>query len=316
MQLKQLIKWAKQYRSKKTDLKDKKQFDSFLDDLAHFGNEPDLNDLNESKRNVWKNLDAAKRAEGTRKTVFIIFRKTAAVLFIFTFLGLAFWNMTGQSPEVPLLVKMTSQGMRSNITLSDGSKVRINENSKLEFPEIFRENVRIVYLNGEAFFDIKPNSEKPFKVISGASEITVLGTSFNVNTNHHDEITVTSGRVKVTDLNSNDGVELNPGQQAILNTGQIQVKEVNPEFFIGWHTRRLVFEEEPVASVFSILERAYGVKIKVNGKHNKEIDCIITGAYTGERIETILLGLRNILDFDYQTDISTKTITIDLINCK
>jgi ferric-dicitrate binding protein FerR (iron transport regulator) len=316
MQFKQLIKWAKQYRSKKTGLEDKKQFESFLDELAHLGNEPDVNDLNESKRNVWKNLETARKSEGSGRTAFLILRKSAAVLFIFTFLGLAFWNIMHQSPEVPLLVKMTSQGMRSNITLSDGSKVRINENSKLEFPEIFGEKVRVVYLNGEAFFDIKPNTTKPFKVISGTSEITVLGTSFNVNTNHHNEITVTSGRVKVTDLNSNDGVELNLGQQAILNTGQIQVKEVNPEYFIGWHTRRLVFEEEPVASVFSILERAYGVKIDVNRKQKREMDCVITGAYTGERIETILHGLRNILDFEFQTDISTKTITIDLINCK
>ncbi|EPR67737.1 FecR family protein [Cyclobacterium qasimii] len=315
MQLKQLIKWAKRYRSGKLDPKRNGQFDSILDELAHLGKTPSQDGMSAAKSNVWKKIEVAGRRNSTGRSVFLLVRKFAAVLFFFALVGLAVWEMSSQPAEIPMLVKRTEQGMRSTVTLSDGSKVRLNENSSLEFPEAFAEEMRIVHLKGEAFFDIKPNPKKPFKVVTGTSEITVLGTSFNVNTHHQPEITVTSGKVKVANLKSNEGVELNPGQQAIINTGQIQVKEVNPDFFIGWHTRKLIFEEEKVASVFSILERAYGVNIDVE-MPQKEIECVITGAYSGERIETILLGLRHILDFEYETDISTKTITIDLKNCK
>ena len=84
---------------------------------------------------------------------------------------------------------------------------------------------------------------------------------------------------------------------------------------VGWHTRKLEFEEESIASVFSILERAYGVNIELI-MPDGDIDCAITGAYSGERIETILLGFRHILDFSYQTDIETKTIIINMNKCK
>ena len=315
MQLKQLIKWAKKYRSGKLAPEGKGQFDSCMDELARLGMAPSQDEMKAAKLNVWKKMEASERQSPTGKSVFLVLKKFAAVLLVFALAGLAVWEMSNQPTEIPMLVKKTEQGMRSTVTLSDGSKVRLNENSSLEFPEAFAEEMRVVHLSGEAFFDIKPNSNKPFKVVTGSSEITVLGTSFNVNAHHQPEITVTSGRVKVADLNSKEGVELNPGQQAILNTDQIQVNEVNPDFFIGWHTRNLVFEEETVASVFSILERAYGVNIEVE-MPQKEIECVITGAYSGERIETILLGLRHLLDFEYQTDISTKKISIDLKNCK
>tara|TARA_R110001599_G_scaffold25342_3_gene90789 strand:+ start:29761 stop:30708 length:948 start_codon:yes stop_codon:yes gene_type:complete len=315
MQLKQLIKWANKYRSGKLDPERNGQFDSLLDELAHLGKAPSQNEINASKLNIWKKIESKGKPKSSGKSVYLVVRKFAAVLLFFAFIGLAVWEMSNLQAEIPMLVKRTDQGMRSTVTLSDGSKVRLNENSSLEFPETFAKELRVVHLNGEAFFDIKPNPEKPFKVVTETSEVTVLGTSFNVNTHFQPEITVTSGRVKVANLKSNEGVELNPGQQAIVNPDQIQVNEVNPDFFIGWHTRKLVFEEETVASVFSILERAYGVSIEVN-MPQKEIECVITGAYTGERIETILLGLRHILDFEYQTDISTKTINIDLKNCK
>ncbi|WP_339921923.1 FecR domain-containing protein [uncultured Cyclobacterium sp.] len=315
MQLKQLIKWAKKYRSGKLGPERNEQFDSLLDELAHLGKSPSQSEINAAKSNVWKKIGSTGKSISSGRSVFLMVRKFAAVLLFFALVGLAVWEMYSQPTEIPMMVKRTEQGMRSTVTLSDGSRVRLNENSSLKFPETFSDELRMVYLNGEAFFDIMPNPDKPFKVLTGSSEITVLGTSFNVNTYRRPEITVTTGKVKVANLISKEGVELNPGQQATINTDQIQVSEVNPDFYIGWHTRKLEFEDEPIASVFSILERAYGVNIEVE-MPEKEIKCVITGAYTGERIETILLGLRHILDFEYQTDISTKTIKIALKNCK
>ena len=315
MHIKQLINWARKYRKANSSAKEKKEFDSFLDDLAKLGKDPKPSDLEKSKARVWENLKKKSHNKKSVRHLFPVIKKTAAVFFIFSMLGLLVYQIINIDEGPVLLVKMTGDGMRSMVTLADGSTVRINENSKLEYPEVFASESRVVYLTGEAFFNVKANTNKPFKVVMDSSEITVLGTSFNINTHQNTEVTVASGRVKVADKISNNKVVLAQGQQALLKASEIQVKKVNPDYYIGWHTRRLEFQEESIASVFSILERAYGVNIELT-MPNKEIDCAITGAYSGERIETILLGLRHILDFSYQTDIETQTIFIKVNKCK
>ncbi|MDO6436794.1 FecR domain-containing protein [Cyclobacterium sp. 1_MG-2023] len=315
MQIKQLINWARKYRKADPSAKEKKEFDSFLDDLAKLGKDPKPFDLEKSKARVWGNLKKKSHNKKSVRHLFPVIRKAAAVFFIFSMLGTLVYHTINIDEEPVLLVKITGEGMRSMVTLVDGSTVRINENSKLEYPEVFTPESRVVYLTGEAFFNVTANANKPFKVVMDSSEITVLGTSFNINTHQNTEVTVASGRVKVSDRISNNNVVLDKGQQALLKASEIQVKKVNPDYYIGWHTRKLEFEEETIASVFSILERAYGVNIELK-MPDKEIDCAITGAYSGERIETILLGLRHILDFSYQTDIETKTIFIKVNKCK
>ncbi len=246
----------------------------------------------------------------------MLVRKYAAVFFVIGLVGLGYYHVQ-QSTQIlpPMISKVTKPGMRSTLTLGDGSVVMLNENSSLEFPEYFDNEIRKVILKGEAFFDIQADAKRPFVVVSNQSEVTVLGTSFNINTNNATEVTVATGKVKVEDLQSQEEVFLLPGQQAIMDGNAISIHEVNPEYFMGWHTRSLSFEEEPLEKVFEILERAYGVTIYANFP-SRIADCLITGSYEGERIETILRGMRHLLDFDYETDISTKTISLNNLRCK
>ena len=315
MQIRQLFNWANKYSKAKPSTKERKAFDSFLDDLAKLGKDPNPIDLEKSKTRVWENLKKESQNERSVRQLILVLRKVAAIFLLFSMLGLLIYHTMDKVEQPILLVKNTGEGMRSMVTLVDGSTVRLNENSKLEYPKDFADDNRVVYLTGEAFFKVTPNTNKPFKVVMDSSEITVLGTSFNINTHKNTEVTVASGRVKVQDKISNKDVVLDQGQQALLRASEIQVKEVNPDYYIGWHTRKLEFEEESIASVFSILERAYGVNIELI-MPDGDIDCAITGAYSGERIETILLGFRHILDFSYQTDIETKTIIINMNKCK
>lgn len=78
-----------------------------------------------------------------------------------------------QSIEVPL-------GQRVNLTLSDGTKVSLNSNSKLHFPSTFSGDKRVVVLDGEGYFEVKHQDDKPFFVITEKYDIKVLGTTFNV----------------------------------------------------------------------------------------------------------------------------------------
>ncbi|MBD3631112.1 FecR family protein [Cyclobacterium sp.] len=304
--------WLKAKTGKKGQIALRQVFDN----LARLGRYPDEDTIRQSKLTVWKHLEE-RRISQLRKTAWIQgFSKYAAVFILLGFTAWVYWQMAFSSVDQPeMIVKQTLEGMRSTITLSDGSQIRLNENSEFEFPEAFLNGQRLVRLEGEAFFDITPDPDKPFIVQTGNAEIVVLGTSFNINTHQATEVTVASGKVKVANRDSREQAFLQPGQQAVLDGKAIRIAEVNPEYFLGWHTRKLSFEEEPVEKVFEILERAYGVEIHTTFS-GKRPQCLITGTYEGERIETILRGMKHLLEFDYQTDIRTKTISINIVQCK
>ncbi|MEX2512925.1 MAG: FecR domain-containing protein [Cyclobacteriaceae bacterium] len=311
-----VFKAARKFLSSASAEKEKQDFSDLLDGLAERGKSPDKETLDNSRKKVMDNLAKSREQAAKGQPLFLAIKRYAAVLLVFMVVGAAYYQVRQTTQKAPLLIsKITGTGMRSTLILEDGSRVRLNENSRLEFPEYFEDGVRKVVLKGEAFFDIQADAQRPFVVVSDQSEVTVLGTSFNINTHHATEVTVASGKVKVADRHSLEQAFLQPGQQAIMDGKAIRIKKVNPEYFIGWHTRRLSFEEEPVEKVFEILERAYGVTIYTQIPTAKQ-ECLITGSYEGERIETILRGMENLLDFKYETDISTRTITIKIIKCK
>ncbi|HSI75750.1 MAG TPA: FecR domain-containing protein [Lunatimonas sp.] len=311
-----IFELARRFLSNGAGVKERQVFESLLEELEKRGEEPDAENIEESKASVFARFSSSQNRKIKIRKILLSSRKYAATSLV---IGLAFLTIyfSAQTPvqDAEWMVKTTDIGMRSTITLSDGTTVRLNENSRLEFPEFFDSNERIVKLYGEAYFDVTSNLEKPFKVVSNQTEVTVLGTIFNVNTFQAPEVTVASGRVKVADTLSKHNVLLTPGQQAVLQESEIVVSQVNPEFYIGWHTRKLQFDSLPAEEVFHVLERAYGVTIALD-KYSKKVDCLITGRYEGERIETIMKGLTHILDFTYETDVSTKTITLTIKQCK
>ena len=307
---------AKAFFSKKGSEEERQEFEKLLDALEERGEAPTEADMSKSKSQVSERVFSSIRRKQNLRQLYQSGRRYAASMVVLAVLFATIYISITRNPTSPeWLTKSTAIGMRSTITLSDGTMVRLNENSRLEFPAFFASSSRTVHLYGEAYFDVTADPDKPFKVLSKQTEVTVLGTRFNVNTFQLPVVTVAEGSVKVADTLSKGNVLLSHGQQAVLYEGQIDVREVNPEFFIGWHTRKLQFDALPVEEVFGILERAYGVTIAFDGS-SKKVNCLITGYYEGERIETIMKGLTNILDFTYETDVSTKTITLTIRHCK
>ena len=114
------------------------------------------------------------------------------------------------------------------VTLSDGTKVRLNANSTLEYPASFDDaEVREVRLKGEAHFEVTKNPHRPFVVKAGEMQTQVLGTIFDVKAYRKDapKVTLMQGKVKVS--NADTEVEMRPGQTATLQADKIVVSKAS-----------------------------------------------------------------------------------------
>ncbi len=171
-------------------------------------------------------------------------------------------QMVAQSSD-QLQTEQTGIGERKKVVLEDGSIVWLNAKSKLVFPIAFTKERREVRLEGEAYFEIFRDEQRPFIISSGAIETKVLGTSFNIKAYATDElvaVTVASGKVEVNAPKSS--VQIVANQEASYSGGQLhKALQVDAQSRIGWHTGKMQFRNLPLSEVIKILERNYPVHI-------------------------------------------------------
>ncbi|MFC4872113.1 FecR family protein [Negadavirga shengliensis] len=163
----------------------------------------------------------------------------------------------------------TQTGERQQITLIDGTEVWLSPDSRLGYPEKFKGDIREVILEGEAFFDVVPDSAKPFVIRSGEVSTTVLGTSFNVEAYEESDIAVTvlTGSVSVlaTDV---EPIKLAPHERAVFNsTEKSLIKESAPDAEKLLAQREGIFEYEgtPLTDIVKDLNRQYKAIVKLEG---------------------------------------------------
>lgn len=162
----------------------------------------------------------------------------------------------------------TPTGGQYNIVLADGTKVFLNAVSSIKYPTQFNGDQRIVELEGEAYFEVAKNKNKPFLVKSDNQTIEVLGTHFNVHAYNNESVvktTLLEGSVAVS--YKNQKTVLKPGQQSNTsnNFNKIVVKEVDTEEAIAWKNGRFKFDNADLKSVMKQLERWYGIKVEYRG---------------------------------------------------
>lgn len=162
----------------------------------------------------------------------------------------------------------TPTGGQYNIVLADGTKVYLNAVSSIKYPTQFNGNQRMVELEGEAYFEVAKNKNKPFIVKSGDQSIEVLGTHFNVHAYHNESVVKTTLLEGSVAVNYRDQKAiLKPGQQSNVsdNTTKIKIKEVDTEAAIAWKNGRFKFDNADLKTVMRQLERWYGVKVEYRG---------------------------------------------------
>lgn len=158
----------------------------------------------------------------------------------------------------------TPVAMNRDISLPDGSSVVLGARSQLE-ASFTASNRRIELRDGEAYFKVKHDEQRPFYVRAGRLTVRDVGTAFDVlKTGQRITVTVAQGRVRVTEADAQvegtfagNTVDIGAGQQALYSPGAagLRVSRVDPAGAIGWREQRLEFVDAPLASVVANIDR-------------------------------------------------------------
>lgn len=244
-------------------------------------------------------------AEKTQKSVVPFYRSPLAIaaavgLFVVA-AGLLLMNRPGilSSEDQKLAVTETKAGEKNTLTLADGSRIWLNEKSKFLYPASFDGHSRVVKLEGEAFFEVAEQPDKPFVVLAGAGKIKVLGTSFNIDTKEQLIVQVSSGTVSFSATESEKSLTLMAGDAAVLKGNTPEMVKQDPNF-LSWKTGEFVFEDSPVKEVFRSLEEYYGVELSAASA--EILNCRLFARFQEQPLEEVLkvLSLTLNLKYEYQ----------------
>jgi ferric-dicitrate binding protein FerR (iron transport regulator) len=180
---------------------------------------------------------------------------------------------------------VTALRERKTIPLPDGTQVSLEQGSTLDYPDRFSDKTREIYLNGEAFFEVKKEEGRPFIVHSRFLRITVLGTSFNVDTNGADEerVVVVSGSVKVQvsgEGNAEQALVVAPNQRAVYYAlpDRLEKQEASEDalFYQQRRNGSFVYNGITVKKVIGDMQRFYHTKLILDGDG---LNCIFHGHF-------------------------------------
>lgn len=213
------------------------------------------------------------------------------LLIISTLFGVHFY--TRPAPALAYRVYRTPAGQPQRLLLADGSVVTLAPQSELRYPGQFAGASREVYLEGEAFFEVSKDPQRPFRVHSGAWVTQVLGTKFNVSAvpgASQLAVSLVEGKVQVTDKQGK--YLLAPGQQlrAERSTGRIYRQAFDHKQVLAWRSNQLVFKNEKLADAANQLERRYGVKLVFADPATAEVRLWAT--FDNEPLARVLDALR------------------------
>ncbi len=239
----------------------------------------------------------------------LTFYKIAASIALLVVLSFWVYNLISPKPvtiAIEEVYKSNPKGQKSVITLPDGSTVKLNAESRLTYPNRFVNN-RELYLEGEAFFEVKEMPEKPFIVHSGKIKTTVLGTSFNFR-NYPEEnnirVVLVTGKLLVSQKEKSPDIKnetiLKPNEQILYNkvTSIINKDELDVQEIVGWKDNVIHFNQANLDYIERKLERWYGVDIDIQNESKKKIRLSTT--FTNQSLENVLISLGFTLGFDYE----------------
>lgn len=192
--------------------------------------------------------------------------------------GLVYETNNSSNPikDVSYHTIVVPKGTNYKLALSDGTKVWLNSDTKLKYPTSFKGKYRKVFLEGEAYFDVKKDKNHPFIVKVNEVDVKVLGTSFNVNSyeeNGNIKTTLVEGKVQIEHKRLHVSKIIYPNEQLVLSNDKSDfiVHKVDTKLFTAWKMGRFVFCEDRLDNIMERLSRIYDIEVRFDSASLKDL---------------------------------------------
>lgn len=219
--------------------------------------------------------------------------RIAAAIALFVSVGL-WWTLSKAPKDNFTEGVVNTETQSKKVTLPDGSTVVLEKNSEIHYAKDFAGQFREVQFKGEGLFDVVKDPNKPFIVNTGNVITKVLGTSFTVKSFDNDnqitvnvirgKVSVVALKTKTTQQNVKEEVILVPNQKAVFSKNEARLEQTivdKPIALVSNDTaKQIIFEEQPVSTIFEALEKTYNVDIVFDNKILR--NCAITTTLTDE----------------------------------
>lgn len=204
----------------------------------------------------------------------------AAALALLVSAAWWFWQNNTATTDWQTLQTVTAE--LKEVTLKDGTKIWLNQESRLEYPNQFAKNERLVKLVGEAYFEVAKKEDQPFIIETMNAHVEVLGTSFNLRAYPQEvltELTVKTGKVQFQPRKSDKKLLLTAKEKGVFNRQDNSLIESEHQNLndLAWQSQTIVFEQTPINNVIDILKKQFGISIEVSNK--AMLNCPLDGRY-------------------------------------
>ncbi len=247
-------------------------------------------------------LQQATTTQPKRKSLsYILTRAAAAAVIILGVVSFYVLNYNSGSETVVKMVEIsTKKGEKRQLALADGSTVWLNAESTIKYPEDFSGSTREVYVDGEAYFEVKRDETKPFMVHTGELVTKVLGTSFNVMAYpDNDEIAVALDEGKVAVYSDSNLVELLPGNMAIYGKTSHRLQSMPmPDKHNEWRKNVMDFNNITLSQATATVNRWFNANVVIDDK--KLETCRITASFNNPTLGEVIEILSSVLPIEIE----------------
>lgn len=263
----------------------------------------------ELKQKLWAVLNPAAVSKPRYKLPGFAYKLAAcfALICTTTYFGIRY---TGHQQENRALTSsliykelVVPKGSKATITLTDGTEINLNADSRLKYPVAFAGNSRTIYLSGEAHFKVAKDPSKPFIIHTNKTDTRILGTVFNLKAYPEENkvlLTVEEGKVQFSSKS-------NPAKQLILTKNQqgtldgegiLDQKKVYAPAYSGWKTKKLMFNDLTLKEISVLLNREYNIHLEIK---NKTLSAKrFTGTYHNSALQSVARDISRALHCKYQ----------------
>ncbi|WP_421876588.1 FecR family protein [Marinoscillum sp.] len=238
---------------------------------------------------------------------FPITRIAAVITLLIAFSSIAYFlirsdvTVVTESQNTAMLTKKAEPGQKLSIHLSDGSVAVLNSNSSITYPKEFAGDIRHIQMEGEVFFDVAQNKDKPFVVSTSKLNTTALGTSFNINarSDTHQQVSLLTGKVKVEMIQGSTTNFLVPGEEIRFENEKMAKTSFDTRTKTLWKDGIIYFDNQPLDECFKTLELWYGVTLSIEGKELSE-GKMVSGRFDNDNLRNVLNSISYAHNFDYK----------------